>query len=352
MKKFLLMIQAFFMLLSLGFSQACLPEGIVLNTQEEIDSFHVNYPGCNIIEGTLSIEGENITNLNGLIGLTEVGGSLLLGGYSGVHVTDLSGLDSLESVGGTIYISNCYSLQDFSSLQNLRHIGGNLSLYRVWSQNDLRGLDGITEIGGDLTIMDCEFTSFSGLENLVSLGGSLELDQLYQINNLDPLHNLNSISGDLHIHNTWLWDISALENIPAEDIANLTFYTNWHLSFCHLNNICSYLSDPNGEVKIEGNAIGCNSQQEVEDACLTGLFPAKEINSKISFYPNPATKELYISSKEVNLMEVNIYDLLGQMVLSKNKPIRIIDISNLNPGIYTIEFISLKTRIAEKLIVQ
>ncbi len=47
-------------------SQPCLPEGIEFSSQEEIDNFQTNYPNCTEIEGSVSIAGDDITNLDGL----------------------------------------------------------------------------------------------------------------------------------------------------------------------------------------------------------------------------------------------------------------------------------------------
>jgi hypothetical protein len=41
---------------SLAYSQGCLPEGITFTTQAQIDSFQINYPGCNAVEGNVIIE--------------------------------------------------------------------------------------------------------------------------------------------------------------------------------------------------------------------------------------------------------------------------------------------------------
>jgi len=59
-----------------SFSQPCLPQGITFNTQEQIDNFQINYPNCTEIEGDMIIEGDDITNLDGLNVLTAVGGFL------------------------------------------------------------------------------------------------------------------------------------------------------------------------------------------------------------------------------------------------------------------------------------
>ena len=61
-------------------SQSCLPEGIVFTTQEQIDNFQTDNPGCTEIEGGVNIgtypPNTDITNLNGLNVLTSIGGDL------------------------------------------------------------------------------------------------------------------------------------------------------------------------------------------------------------------------------------------------------------------------------------
>ena len=42
---------------------------------------------------------------------------------------------------------------------------------------------------------------------------------------------------------------------------------NENLSSCDVQSVCDYLASPNSSVSILWNAPGCNSQQEVEEAC-------------------------------------------------------------------------------------
>ncbi|MBK6273625.1 MAG: hypothetical protein IPF58_02550 [Saprospirales bacterium] len=51
----------------------CIPSGtaVTLTRQSEVDSFPINYPGCDVIEGGLTISGNDIVNLNGLIELKD-----------------------------------------------------------------------------------------------------------------------------------------------------------------------------------------------------------------------------------------------------------------------------------------
>ena len=57
MRKLFLLLYVLAISHSSLFSQGCLPEGITFTTQEQIDNFQTNYPGCTEIEGNIEIEG-------------------------------------------------------------------------------------------------------------------------------------------------------------------------------------------------------------------------------------------------------------------------------------------------------
>ncbi len=86
--------------------QGCLPEGIYFNTQAQIDSFPINYPGCTQIEGGVDIWGDDITNLDGLNDLTSIGGSLNI---HHAHVANFAGLGNLSFLGGGLSIGVQYN---------------------------------------------------------------------------------------------------------------------------------------------------------------------------------------------------------------------------------------------------
>ena len=260
--------------------QSCLPEGITFTTQEEIDNFQINNPGCTEIEGDVEIDGNNITNLNGLSVLTAIWGDLRIE-YND-FLTSLSGLDNLTSIGGDLGISNNDALSSLLALDNVSSIGGVLRIY----SNDA----------------------------------------------------LPSLSG--------------LDNIEAGSITDLFIKVNNSLSTCEVQCICDYLITPTGTIEIHDNAPGCNSQEEVEAACTVSV---ESINPKdeISIFPNPANKQLTISSKdETTIEEVIIYDQIGQIVHQEKSVNNIIDISQLQPGMYIIEVVSGQRRFREKLMIE
>jgi len=117
MKKQVIIILIAFFFKAAVFSQSCLPQGITLNTQEEIDNFQTNFPGCTEIEGSLNIAGTNITNLTGLSILTAIGEDLYI--YDNNNLTSLIGLNYITTIEGIYYFSQ-------------RHIN---KLYRPWQFN-------------------------------------------------------------------------------------------------------------------------------------------------------------------------------------------------------------------------
>lgn len=55
-------------------AQTCLPDGLSLTTQAQVDAFPDTYPGYTQVIGAVSISGGNITDLGPLSGLTSTGG--------------------------------------------------------------------------------------------------------------------------------------------------------------------------------------------------------------------------------------------------------------------------------------
>ena len=144
-----------------GVAQSCLPEGITFITQEQIDSFQVNYPGCTQIEGDVTISGLDIENLNGLNVLNSFDGNLFIHETS---LTSLDGLNNITSVGGSLWIG--YEdidiaignplLQSLSGLENLNSVGGDLRISANPLLTYLTGLDSLTFIGGDHLPSSCQ----------------------------------------------------------------------------------------------------------------------------------------------------------------------------------------------------
>jgi hypothetical protein len=124
-----------------SFSQACLPEGITFQSQDEIDNFQVNYPGCTRIDGDVFIMSDNITNLNGLNVIDHIGGMLVINYCSGL--SDLSGLECLVGIGNDLIILGNDELENLDGLGNLASIGDRLEISNNPSLTSLSGLSNL-----------------------------------------------------------------------------------------------------------------------------------------------------------------------------------------------------------------
>ena len=276
-----------------GITLPCLPFGnYYFVTQADIENFQTNYPNCTEIEGDVRIEGDDITNLNGLNVLTAIEGDLMI--FYTDYLTRLTGLDNVTSIG-----------------RDLRIVGND-------TLTNLTDLDNVTSIGGALKIgFNDILTSLTGLENVTSIGGYIYIP-----------------------NNDALTSLKGLDNIDAGTITDLILSDNPLLSTCEVQSICDYLSSPSGTISIHNNTTGCNSQQEVEEACDTLSVENLTIDDGFLIYPNPVKERLTISSKNgLRIYEIAIYNQIGQKVLHHKPAIQPIDVSMLRQGLYVIEVV-------------
>jgi hypothetical protein len=233
----------------------CLPEGIDFTSQQEIDEFQDYYPNCVEIEGDVKISGDDIIDLNGLSQLT--------------------------------------------------YVGGDLSIYGNDSLEDLSGLDNLVTIGGDLNIgKDLHPWGTSGNPSMTSLIG---------------LDNLSSIGGNLFIaYNPSLTELFGLDSLSAASIDSLFIFDNMSLSSCNANSICDYLLNYNGFSEIHDNTVGCDSQEEVEDACVVGVDQLAVGNRQLAVkvWPNPTrgSSQFAVRSSQADHVIIKLYDLHGREV--------------------------------------
>ena len=373
----------------------CLPEGITFTTQADIDNFQTDYPNCTEIEGNVQIEGDEITNLNGLSVLTNIGGRLrfytctvlpdltglenlmTIGGDLIIYVwpstttslTTLSGLDNLVTVGGAIEVTGTDVLLNLAGLENLTTIGENFEIGGNTSMINLLGLDNLTSIGGDIWIGENPvLTLLSGLESLTSIEGSFEIYESDALVNFTGLNNMNTIGGDFKVnynnslssfsglesltsiggyvevyYNNVLTELTGLGNIDAGSITDIYVEENPMLSTCHVMSICNYLSAPNGDTEISNNASGCNTPEEVEEACLEISLNEFYGNNEISIFPNPTNDLAFLSLNTLSKssVEICIYNTTG--ICIKNWQFKnqqpgekkfTLDLKNLPAGIY------------------
>jgi len=373
MKKFFILIITLFIVIE-AMAQSCLPLGIEFMTQSQIDSFQINYPNCTQIDGNVEILGSGITNLNGLNVLTSIGGYLVISGIdnlislTGLNsltyigdffwidtnpvLTNLTGLDNLTFIGGDFSINWNNDLINLVGLQNLNSIGNNVIISNCNALTSMTGLDNLTSIGGNLWILyNNSLSSLMGLENLTYLGGTLQISSNEALTSLTAMGNLASIGDEIYIDDcNVLTNLLGLENIDADSITNLYIYNNMSLSTCEVKSICDYLANPNGTIEIGNNAIGCNSQQEVEAACRVGFEENNLCKNYLNINPNPTSN--YFTIKTPVIGHLSILNFSGQEFLQCEitETETLVDVRTLSSGVYLLKLINNKTVGVIKLI--
>lgn len=350
-------------------AQSCFPEGIAFSTQSQINSFRTDYPGCTQVEGDLIISGYNINSLSGLSVITSIGGNLII--ECNEELTNLTGLDNVVFIGSDLYVEGNFKLVSIAALNQATYIGGDITVENNLLLVNLLGLEGISYVNGNLWIdYNPALESIAGLQNVVSIGGDVRIsanDMLTSMSglagltsvsgklvigrighlgslgnpaltSLADLSNLTSIGGNLDIVcNTSLNSLEGLDNIAAGSIYGLNIYGNSSLKTCEVESVCAYLANPGGIVNIADNAYGCNTPEEVKDACLMLSAENTKLIAACQIYPNPATGTITIETpvfpvnSELTILNAQGEDLIRKMI---NGPGVMIAIGDLPAGVY------------------
>lgn len=333
-------------------------KGLTINGNYSLSSLS-GLDNLETIGENLIISGNNaLTGLSGLGNLSYIFGEFRIGDIfnNNPSLINLSGLDNLYYIGGDFIIRNNDNLVSLIGLSNLTILGEDFIINSNNILPDLTGLENIISIEGEVLIGDYFFggnpalTSLTGLENLTSIGGDFEIYHNPLLTNLSGLTNLTSIGSYIKIYyNTALESLLGIENLNNIE-GGLYIYQNASLTACDVESICDYLVNPNGEIVIHDNALGCNSQQEVEEAC-EAITSVSEIIPEDSFSisPNPCSgsANLQLVISDHGLVTFELFEISGvrtKTILNEEKIPGIyemeIDLSDLQKGIY---FCVLKT---------
>lgn len=249
---------------SMTFGQNCIPVAIVFNTQQQVDDFPDNYPGCSIITGNVGIIGNDITNLDSLIQITQIAGSLQI--LNANNLLSLSGLDNLNSIGGSLILNSVASLTNLTGLGQLSTIGSNFTIYNCGNLSSLNGMGNLTEIPGNLRLEATGLTNISELSSLTEVGGDLYISSWSSVLNISGLNMLQTVGGNMDFigMTTGFSNLNALASVTGRlnissnsgiteinGFSNLNSVNNLDISynsilvaitgFQNLNNIASYI---------------------------------------------------------------------------------------------------------------
>ena len=271
------------------------------------------------------------------------------------------------------------NLKNLHALRELNFIGGDLKLEEIPNLISLAGLENLRIINGSLLILNNE--NLKSIENLSSLE-EITNDLFFNINrsllNLNGLESLRVVDGEFEIRScSVLDDISALSQLDVSKVDFLKLRYCSSLSACAIVSICNYLN-LEGDYAIVANSEGCDSAEEIKQACQVDadkdgftvvedcddenpdVFPgAVEIpnngidedcdgedlisSSTYSFLeqgyqiiPNPANALTRIDMNLTQAYDLQILTLTGELILSKSGLAQgiEIDLSSYSSGVY------------------
>lgn len=267
---------------------------LVLSTQADIDNITEEDKSCQITG--VYISGPDITNLDGLSGITTIDGVLhildnpLLNNLNGLSqlvtvngeidinnngvLTSLEGLNLLTNVGSNVRVADNPSLTSLEALSKLTLVPGFLSVGRNATLKSFAGLEGITTVQGAVAIgANALLPNLDGLNGLAFVGGFLYIGENPVLNSIAALSNLKTVIGYINLEdNLRLTNLTGLDNIEYAGVEYLKIIGDRQLSVCSVAGICRFLAYRTNYL-INGNADGCNSQAEIvsSEACIIAL---------------------------------------------------------------------------------
>ena len=125
-----------------------------------------------------------------------------------------------------------------------------------------------------------------------------------------------------------------VESTNADDVLTNPLYT-WYLNGIETGGVINGVIIQSGDYSLSvTDDLGCEQSSSTIQANLsTNDF----IDNNILVYPNPANKVINITSNNTDIYSIDLYNVIGELILSKsnvNSKVIIINKNELNSGIY------------------
>ncbi len=287
-------------------------------------------------------DNPNLTNLIGLESLQTVE-SLAIDGNN--NLENLSGLENLTYSTEFIAIRNNPSLTSMIGISNIDTNDGVQIINNPLLEN-LEGLENLTTLF-DVQIEDnANLISFFGLHNMTSLYQNLTIKNNNSLVDLNGLESLEYVEDHVFIEeNNALESLSGLDSFIGVEFFEIR--NNPNLSACSIDSVCASIINNTNYITISNNAVGCNSEEEVEEACLLGINEASI--SSIKIYPNPVVGTMNISLEpNVQVQGVDVFSVTGEKILTTQDTY--VDVSSISNGVYFVHINTNLGTITKKIV--
>lgn len=197
---------------------------LTFTQQSELDDFLISNRDCASVASNILVEGNDITNLNGLSNINKLLGNLIIQNTS---IRTLDGLNNIDCINGDIEIRGNNLLKDLTGFEELRSIGFDLIIEDNVALRDFTGAELLETIDGELIIINNNaLLNFLGFENLFAVKENLIIEDNDALTNLNGLNELLNINGSLIIRNNERLDgLNGLNDLKSID-NDLVIYNN------------------------------------------------------------------------------------------------------------------------------
>lgn len=187
---------------------------IPLSTQAQVDAFNFTQ-----VNGTITITGTDITNLNGLSELTKTQNLVI---FNNPALTNIIGLANLTAVDHNLTIRSNSALTNITGFSSLTTVGTlNGDELRIENNGNLLNVDGLFSLNYATKIVivgNSKLTNLNGLSALTFVEHSLILSNnplLTSLAGLSHLTSISSLSSNLASDNLIIDNNDALTNVDG-----------------------------------------------------------------------------------------------------------------------------------------
>jgi len=321
--KFYLALVCAILTISLNVNAQCI--NVTLSSQAEVDSYPITH-GCPVIVNSLTISGNDITNLAALSGIISVGTLQVI---NNPNLESLNGLERLTIVGVSclcinkgLIIRNNLRLANIDGLTGVRSVAGMVDITNNPLLTNINGLSHLTSLGrntgfGDQSIVIKNNPMLASLEPLAgvsdSVGGVYIIDN-DALTDLYGLHHINKIYGPgLEISGNAA--LTSLRGISKVSRVDLKIVVSWNRLLPNLNGFRSLY----GISMVNGSSVRfevSNNQSLINVDSLSGFQSFEGVGADLVFTNNPKLKKgcglfTLINKKENDCPGCVAYDFSG-----------------------------------------
>ena len=269
-----------------GFAQ-CPIGNVVLNSMDELNQFYENYPSCTLLEGSMTVTGEDVWSLLPLASLDTIMGNLELTGIG--FLNNFSGLSNLKYVHGDFKIQNNAFLSNVTGLQGIHEIGAQLIISNNPTLTSLNGLNNLDETGGLKLLSLPSLSQVNALAQLDSIHGDFQIIAASALANITGLVGLKHVDGNVSIQNTAVADLASLNGLTAVG------------EYFNLNNNPSLVTLGLNGLQTIGGDLRIKNHNELQN--IDGLAALALIQGDFQLITNPLLENMLSMDQSVSISD-------------------------------------------------